>query len=81
MVNDLQKITNQNYVNLTDGLSVNKLTQLIEHASNALDQDYPSNIDNRKHENPYKSRYGSNWKTQLKKFVTFCQSVSICDYI
>ena len=63
MVNDLQKITNLNDVNLPYGLSVNKLTQLIEHASNALDQDYPSNIDNRKHENPYKSRYDSNWKT------------------
>ena len=54
---------------------------LIEQASEALDQDCPPTIDHRKHDNPYKSRYGSDWKTQLKKSVTFCHSVSICDYI
>ena len=54
---------------------------MIESASKALDQDSPPNIDHQKHENPYKSRYGSDWKTQLKKSVTFCHSTSICDYI
>ena len=80
-VNDLQKMTNLNDIISPDGLSVNKVTQLIEQASKALDQDCPPTIDHRKHENPYKSRYGSDWKTQLKKSVTFCHSISICDYI
>ena len=55
MVIDLQKITNLNYANLPDGLSVNKLTQLIEQASKALDQDCTHTIDHRKNENLYKA--------------------------
>lgn len=43
--------------------------------------DCPPDIDHRKKDNPYKSKYGDEWKKYLKKSVTFSHSALISDYI
>ena len=54
---------------------------MYQQALTAMDEDCPPDIDHRKKDNPYKSKYGNQWKRYLKKSVTFSHSVSIADYI
>ena len=53
---------------------------MYQQAQTVLDEDCPSEIDHQKKDNPYKSKYGSEWKTYLKKSVTFSHSVTVTDY-
>ncbi len=80
-VNDIKQLTNIKDIERTDGISEKKLTGLYQQALTAMDEDCPPDIDHRKKDNPYKSKYGTEWKKYLKKSVTFSHSVSIADYI
>ena len=66
-VRDLKKISNPKDVKIPDGISINKITSLWDQASKAVEVDCPPDIDHRKEDNPYKSKFGKKWKNHLKK--------------
>ena len=81
IVGDLIKITNPKDIDSPNELSLQKFTNLLEQSTNVVDEDCHPDQDHRKEDNPYKSKFGRNWKHQMKKSVTFSHSVGICNDI
>ena len=51
------------------------------HAKAASQQERPIRVDHRKADNPYKSKYGDDWRKYIVKSPTMNNSVMITDYI
>ena len=80
-VGDIKNISNCNEIERADGVSIQKLTQIYNKALEAVDEDCPPDIDHRKEDNPYKSKYGDNWKKNMMKSITFSHCKCVTDYI
>ena len=72
---------NVNEIERVDGVSIQRLTQIYNKALEAVDEDCPPDIDHRKEDNPYKSKYGEQWQTHLKASVALSPYVCVTDII
>ena len=80
-VRHLQQISDPDAFVLPQGLPRSTFKVVWQHAQEASVDPTPPDIDHRKAENPYISRYGDQWESYMRKSPTFANSVLITEYI
>ena len=63
------------------GVTRKKLRSIYDLASESINSNAPLPVDHRKAENPYVSKFGDEWETQLRKSSAFSHSIVITEYI
>jgi len=79
-LSDLKGIANPDSVEIT-GVPKSKFKNIWNLAQGCLDVNSPPPIDHRKSDNPYLSKFGDRWETQLRKSSAFSHCVVITEYI
>ena len=79
-LSDLKGITNPDSVEIT-GVPKSKFKNIWTLAQGCLDVKSPPPVDHRKSDNPYFSKFGDRWETQLRKSSAFSHCVVITEYI
>ena len=79
-VGDLKKYKPEDLKNVP-GMSEKTLTFIWSQCQLALDRNAPPVTDHRKSPNPYKSKYGEDWRAKLKACPSLSSYVSIADYV